>query len=91
MDILLWLVLGGIAGWIASMVMGTNAHMGIFANIIVGIVGAALGGFIASLIGIGGVSGFNLVSFITAVLGAMLLLWLIQMFTSAGRTNKSAL
>jgi len=87
MDILLWLVLGGIAGWIASMVMGADAHMGIFANIIVGIIGAALGGFLASMLGIGGVSGFNVMSFVTAVVGAILLLWLIQMFTGTGRTR----
>lgn len=87
MDILLWLVLGGIAGWIASMVTGADARMGILANIIVGIIGAALGGFLASMLGIGGVSGFNIVSFITAVVGAIILLWIIQMFTGTGRTR----
>lgn len=87
MDILLWLVLGGIAGWIASMIMGADARMGIFANVIVGVIGAALGGFLASMLGIGGVSGFNLMSFVTAVLGAVLLLWLIQMFSGTGRTS----
>jgi uncharacterized membrane protein YeaQ/YmgE (transglycosylase-associated protein family) len=87
MDILLWLVLGGIAGWIASMIMGADARMGIFANVIVGVIGAALGGFLASMLGIGGVSGFNLMSFITAILGAVLLLWIIQMFSGTGRTS----
>lgn len=91
MDIILWLVLGGLAGWIASMVMGADAHMGIFANIIVGVVGAAIGGFLASMLGIGGVSGFNLVSFLTAVVGAIVLLWLIQMFTGTGRTTGRSL
>jgi uncharacterized membrane protein YeaQ/YmgE (transglycosylase-associated protein family) len=87
MEILLWIVLGGIAGWIASMIMGANANMGVLANIIVGVIGAALGGFLASLLGIGGVSGFNFTSFITAVVGAVILLWLIQLFTGAGRTS----
>lgn len=87
MEIVLWLVLGGLAGWIASMIMGADAHMGIFANIIVGIIGAALGGFLASLLGIGGVSGFNVMSFVTAVVGAVILLWIIQKFTGARRTS----
>lgn len=87
MDILLWLILGGLAGWIASMIMGTNARMGILANIIVGIIGAAIGGFLASMLGIGGVSGFNIMSFITAVVGAVILLWIIQMFMGTDRTR----
>ena len=87
MDILVWIILGGIAGWIASMIMGADARMGILANIIVGIIGAASGGFLASMIGIGGVSGFNLTSLLTAIIGAALLLWLIQIFSGTGRTS----
>lgn len=87
MDILLWLVLGGIAGWIASMVMGADARMGIVANIIVGIIGAVLGGFLAGLLGFGGVNGFNLMSLLTAVIGAIILLWIIQMVRGTGRAG----
>lgn len=91
MDILLWLVFGGLAGWLASIIMGANAHMGIVMNIIVGIVGAMIGGFIASVTGIGSMSGFNITSFILAVLGAVILLWLIQMVTNTGRTHNQTL
>lgn len=84
MDFIVWIIFGGLAGWIASMIMGANASMGVLANIIVGIIGAAIGGFLASMVGIGGMSGFNLVSFITAVVGAVILLGLIQLLTHAG-------
>jgi uncharacterized membrane protein YeaQ/YmgE (transglycosylase-associated protein family) len=46
MDILIWLVVGGLIGWVASMLMGTDGRQGIILNVVVGIVGAALGGFI---------------------------------------------
>lgn len=91
MDILLWLLFGGLAGWLASVIMGANAHMGIVMNIVIGIVGAMIGGFIASITGIGGVTGFNITSFIVAVLGAIVLIWLIQVITNVGRTHNQAL
>ena len=53
MDLIVTLVIGGVVGWLASMVMKTNAQMGIIANIIVGIVGSFLGFWIAGLLGIG--------------------------------------
>lgn len=82
MDLLLYVVFGGLVGWIASMVMGRDAQQGILGNIIVGIVGAFLGGFIMNTFGQTGVSGFNLYSFIVALLGSVVLLWLYSMFTS---------
>lgn len=91
MDILLWLVFGGLAGWLASIIMGANAHMGIVANIVVGIVGAMIGGLIASMTGLGAMSGFNITSFILAVLGAVILLGLIQLLTNTGRTHGQTL
>jgi uncharacterized membrane protein YeaQ/YmgE (transglycosylase-associated protein family) len=81
MDLLLYVVFGGIVGWIASMVMGTDAQQGVLGNIIVGIVGAFLGGFIMNAFGQTGVSGFNLYSFIVALLGSVVLLWLYRAFT----------
>ncbi len=81
MDLLLYVVFGGIVGWIASMMMGTDAQQGILGNIIVGIVGAFLGGFIMNAFGQTGVSGFNLYSFIVALLGSVVLLWLYRTFT----------
>lgn len=82
MEILLWIVFGGVAGWIASMIMGTNAQQGMLGNIIVGIIGAFLGGFIMNLFGAPGVTGgFSFYSFFVAILGAVILLWLYRMFT----------
>ncbi|MBZ4422379.1 GlsB/YeaQ/YmgE family stress response membrane protein [Myxococcus sp. RHSTA-1-4] len=78
MGICAWLVLGGLAGWLASMIKGTNARMGLFANIATGIVGAMIGGWIANLLGGRGVTGFNIYSLAVATGGAVLLISLIQ-------------
>lgn len=80
-NIIVWIVLGGIAGWIASIIMGRNASMGIGANIIVGIVGAFIGGLVMSLIGGEGMTGFNLYSLFVAVLGAVILLFIVGLFS----------
>lgn len=74
MSIIGWIILGAIAGWLASMVTGRNAQMGCIANIIVGIVGALIGGFVMSLFGGVGVTGFNIYSLIVAFVGAVILL-----------------
>ena len=79
MGIILWIVFGGLVGWIASMVMGTNGSQGILLNIIVGIVGAVLGGWIMNFFGESGTSGFNLYSFIVALIGACVLLAILKM------------
>lgn len=75
MSILVWIIFGALVGWVASMLAGTDANQGAFANIVVGIVGALLGGFIMSLIGKSGVSGFNLYSLLVAILGSVVLLY----------------
>lgn len=80
MNILLWIIFGALAGWIASLIMGTDESMGALSNIIVGIVGALLGGFVFGLFGASGVTGFNVWSLVVAVLGSIVLLWLIQLF-----------
>lgn len=74
MSIIAWIILGAIAGWIASIIMKTNEQQGIIGNIVVGIVGALLGGFLVSLLGGDGMTGFNLYSLLVAVGGAVLLL-----------------
>ena len=79
MNIILWILFGAIAGWIASMIMGTDAQMGALANIIVGIVGAVLGGFLMNAFGAPGVTGFNLPSLLVATVGAVVLLFLASM------------
>ena len=76
-NILLWIILGGIAGWIASMIMDTDQQMGLLANIVVGIVGAVLGGFLFNLIGLAGDTGFNLWTLFVAIVGSVVLLFLV--------------
>ncbi len=83
MSIIAFLVLGGIAGWIASLVMGTDAQQGIVLNIVVGVVGAFLGGMLFNLFGTTGVSGFNVWSLVVAVIGSIVLLWLVRLFRRA--------
>jgi uncharacterized membrane protein YeaQ/YmgE (transglycosylase-associated protein family) len=79
MNWLSWNVVGGIAGWIASMLTRNNARMGLLANIAVGVVGGFLGGFLMDLIGASGVTGFNLWSLLVSVFGATVLLWIINL------------
>lgn len=78
MDFLLFIILGGIAGWLASIIMHTNARQGIFLNIVVGIVGAFLGGLLFRMFGASGVTGFNLWSLVVALVGAVVLLAIVK-------------
>ena len=68
-------VIGGIVGWLARIVMKSNAQMGIVANVIVGILGGALGHFLAGLVGI---SGSGIGTWIISLVGAMLLIGLLR-------------
>lgn len=76
MNILLWLILGLLAGWIASMIMGTNSQQGMLMDIVLGVVGAFVGGFLMNLFGAPGVTGFNMYSIVVSILGAVALIWL---------------
>ena len=83
MGIIIWLVVGGIIGWIASLIMRTNAQQGIFLNIIVGIVGAFLGGWLGGMLGFGSSinSGdFSLSGLLTSLVGAIILLAIVNLF-----------
>ncbi len=82
-SIILWIVLGAAAGWIASMIMGRDAQMGALANIIVGIVGAVLGGFLFNLVGLAGDTGFNLWTLLVAIVGSVVLLFLVGLVQRA--------
>jgi uncharacterized membrane protein YeaQ/YmgE (transglycosylase-associated protein family) len=82
MNYILWIVFGGLAGWIATMIVGNDARFGIVGNVIVGIIGAFLGGWIADKLGVGGKPGAerptSIASFIIAILGAVVLLILLN-------------
>lgn len=82
-NIIVWILLGALAGWIASMIMGRDASMGAGANIVVGIVGAVIGGLIMNALGSPGVTGFNLYSILVAIGGAVVLLFLVGLFRRA--------
>jgi uncharacterized membrane protein YeaQ/YmgE (transglycosylase-associated protein family) len=79
MGILIWIVFGGLVGWVASMIMSTDSQQGIILNVVIGIVGAFLGGWIMSFFGEAGVSGFNLYSFVVALVGAVVLIAIVKM------------
>lgn len=81
MGFIAWIILGALAGWIASMIMSTDAEQGGLMNIIVGIVGAVVGGFLMQLFGASGVSGFNLYSLAVAIGGAIVLLAIYRAFS----------
>ncbi len=85
MEIIAFLVLGGIAGWIASLIMGTDASQGIVLNVVIGIVGAVIGGALFNFFGAAGVTGLNLYSLLVATLGAVVLLFLVGIFRSSTR------
>lgn len=76
MGIIAWIILGLIAGALAKWLMPGRDPGGFIVTILIGIAGAIIGGFIASIIGLGAVTGLNIGSIIIAVLGSVLLLWI---------------
>jgi uncharacterized membrane protein YeaQ/YmgE (transglycosylase-associated protein family) len=81
-NILAWLIVGGIAGWLASLVV-RGGGLGVVGDVIVGIAGALIGGFVLALLlpGTFGFTGFNLGSLIVAFIGAVILLFIVKLFT----------
>lgn len=77
MDWLIVIIVGGVVGWLASLIMKTNAQMGIIANVLVGIVGSALGFWIAGALGIA--PGGGVLRFLVAIGGAALLIFLLRL------------
>jgi uncharacterized membrane protein YeaQ/YmgE (transglycosylase-associated protein family) len=76
MNWIITLVVGGVIGWIASLIMKTNAQMGLIANIVVGIVGSILGFWVAGLLGLGG--GAPLIGWLIGIGGAVLLIFILR-------------
>jgi uncharacterized membrane protein YeaQ/YmgE (transglycosylase-associated protein family) len=82
--LLVWIIVGGVAGWLASIVMRTNRQQGLVTDIIVGVIGGFLGGFLLTAIGTpGAVTGLNLTSVLVAFIGAVALLFLLRLFSRA--------
>jgi len=77
MQIIILLVVGGIIGWLASIIMKTNAQMGIIANVVVGVVGSVLGFWIASQLGFA--SGSVIVGWLIAIVGSILLIAVLKL------------
>jgi uncharacterized membrane protein YeaQ/YmgE (transglycosylase-associated protein family) len=89
MNLIIWLVVGGLIGWVASMIMRTDGQQGIILNVVVGIVGAFLGGFLLSpLLGAGTVNSgdFSIAGLAVSLLGAVILLAIVNLFRR-GRTR----
>lgn len=83
-----WIIIGALSGWIASMVTGNNERMGAGANILVGVIGAFIGGFIMNIFGGSGVTGFNLWSLFVSVIGAIILLLIVNAFSRKNHANR---
>jgi len=85
MELIAWIIVGGIAGWIASMLMKTDAQMGWLTNVIVGMIGSVIGGAIVIFLNTGTLTlstvfnNFNLVSLLVSILGAVVFLWIIKL------------
>ena len=83
MNFIIWLIIGGVIGWLASIVMRTDGQQGIILNIIVGIVGAFVGGFLGGALGISGAnindSGLSVTSFLVSLAGAIVLLGIVNL------------
>lgn len=87
MNFIIWLVVGGIVGWVASIIMRTNGQQGLILNVIVGIVGAFLAGLVLTpLLGIGTINqnDFSLPALIVSVIGAVILLAIVSLFQGRG-------
>lgn len=83
MNFIIWIVVGGLLGWVASMIMRTDAQQGMFLNIVVGIIGALLGGWLlAPLFGTGTINqnDFSISSLLISLLGAVILLAIVNLF-----------
>jgi uncharacterized membrane protein YeaQ/YmgE (transglycosylase-associated protein family) len=82
MSIVIWLIVGGIVGWLASLIMRTDGQQGILLNIVVGIVGAVLAGWLISpLVGVGTINqGISIASIVVSLIGALILLAIVNLF-----------
>ena len=84
-NIIAWIVLGAIAGWIAGMLVKGDERWGVIGHVVLGIVGALVGGFLANLLGLGsgreGGDVVNIWSIIVAIIGAVIVVWVVNALT----------
>lgn len=83
MNFIIWLIVGGVLGWLASLVMKTDGQQGMFLNVVVGVVGAMLGGWLISpLVGVGTINqdNFSLAALLVSFVGAVILLAIVNLF-----------
>ncbi|KQB83403.1 GlsB/YeaQ/YmgE family stress response membrane protein [Corynebacterium oculi] len=82
MGLMAWIIIGGLAGWVASKIKGTDAQQGLVLNVLVGIAGGLLGGWILNLFGVDVAGGGRVFSFFTCVLGSVILLTIVNKIKS---------
>ncbi|HKR82313.1 MAG TPA: GlsB/YeaQ/YmgE family stress response membrane protein [Candidatus Saccharimonadales bacterium] len=87
MGIIGLIIFGGIVGWLASLVMHTDKQQGLVSNIVVGILGSILGGFVVKLFGGAGITGFNLYSIVVGILGAVILIAIVRAIAAGGHKH----
>ncbi len=85
MGIIIWLIVGGVVGWLASLIMRRDAQQGLLLNIVVGIIGAFIGGWLGGMLGIGGGDindgDFSMSGLLLSLVGAVVLLAIVNLFT----------
>ena len=74
MSIIVWIIFGAIAGWVASLIVSSDGNHSLVGDVVIGILGALIGGFIMTRIGGSGISGFNITSLLVAIFGSVVLL-----------------
>lgn len=79
-NLVVWLILGGLSGWIASKLTKNDSRMGIGLNLLVGILGAYIGGWLVGIFGLGPATGLNIWSFLVSIVGAVILLSIVNLF-----------
>ena len=82
-EIILWIIFGGVVGWVASVIMNTNSQQGIVLNVVVGVIGAVLGGWFMGAVGGSSATGFSVYSFLVALAGAVAFIGIIKIFRRA--------
>ena len=85
MDIIIWIIFGALAGWIASIIMKTNAQQGAIGNIVTGIVGAFIGGFIFRALTDNDLTRFSFTSLLVAIIGAVILIAIMRAIRGGAR------